>query len=89
MTARKLKRAAKAKAAPRRKATKPPSYGIGILDALNDQILFADGLTLAILGLADLSGIDGSALSQLAETHLKELRSIADSFEEFRREAVS
>jgi hypothetical protein len=88
MAARKSKRASKAKAAPRRKATKPPSYGIGIF-ALNDQILFADGLTLAILGLADLSGIDGSALSQLAETHLKELRSIADSFEEFRREAVS
>jgi hypothetical protein len=91
MTARKSKRAAKAKAAPRRKAAKPnpANDGLDIADAVNNQIRFAEGLMLAVMGQGDLCAFDSSPIVQLIETHIEGLRSVADSIEKFRGEAVS
>jgi hypothetical protein len=85
-TVRKSKQAA-AKAAQRWKAARPlnvDNYGVDIIDALNNQIQFAHGIDLAIMGEGRLSGFDSSPLSQLVETHIEGLRFIADSFEELR-----
>ena len=79
---RKLKPAAKA--APRQKAPRPPVDMLGIIDRINNQIRFAEGIDLAVMGQADLNAFDSSAISQLIETHIEGLQSIAASFEKIR-----
>jgi hypothetical protein len=73
---RKLKRAAKAKA-------HLHSNAIDIADALNDEISFAEGLRLAILGQVG-PGRHAGPLDELATTHMDRLQTIADAYEKLR-----
>ena len=57
---------------------------VDIADALNNQIQFAHGLGLAIMGEASLNGFDSTPLSQLVDTHIEQLETIARSFEQLR-----
>jgi hypothetical protein len=76
-----------AKAAPRRKAPRPSDADtnmINIIDSLNNHIQFAVGIGLAVMGEAHIHATDSSAISQLIETHIEGLQSIAGSFEKIR-----
>jgi hypothetical protein len=65
-----MKRARKSKAAAPR--------DVELLDALNDEILAATGIKLAIMGEAHVTGFDSSALSEQCEQHIRRLREIMD-----------
>jgi hypothetical protein len=58
--------------------------GVDIADALNNQIQFANGLALAILGEAHISEFDCDPISQLVQTNIEKLETIARSFEQLR-----
>jgi hypothetical protein len=60
------------------------NQGVDIADALNNQIQFAHGLGLAIMGEAHISNFDGAPPSQLVDAHIEQLETIARSFEQLR-----
>jgi hypothetical protein len=63
---------------PRKSATSQGNLPVGLRDALDTEIRFAQAIELAIIGEAEICGFDADDLTALTTAHVERLRAIAE-----------
>lgn len=65
----------------RRSKRKRDGIPLGTLDAIDNLILSAQGIELAVMGEGTLSNFDSSPISRLLDMHIAEIQAITDSLQ--------
>ena len=60
-----------------------PSVNGDLIDALDNEVRFAQAIELAIIGEAEICGFDSSDLSALTTAHVERLRAITEKLSDF------